>query len=270
MRRVGIVAGVLVGAAIFAAQAIAAESPTIVEANPGVFPDRGYVLTLPARQALSAGQVKVTENGNPVDGLTVIPAGAANGGFATILLIDASNSMKGAPIKDAMAAGRAFAAKQPPNASVGVIVFNKNADVRVAPTRDKAAVQSALATLPALARGNPSQRRPRSRTHPAPRKRRQGRVDRPPLRRRRRRERHDPGRRRREAEERQGARLHRRARVSRRSARTRSARSPRTRAERLRSRGHRRICSRCSQTSAFGSGTSTSFSTAHSRSRTAT
>jgi tight adherence protein B len=153
VRSVGTVAGILVGAAVFATQAIAAGTPTVVEANPGVFPDRGYVLTLPARQALSTGQVKVTENGGPVDGLTVIPAGAANGGFATILLIDASNSMKGAPINDAMAAGRAFAAKQPPNASVGVIVFNKNAAVRLPPTRNKAAVRAALAKPPALGEG---------------------------------------------------------------------------------------------------------------------
>ena len=151
MRRVGIVAGVLVGAAVFAAQATAAESPTVVEANPGAFPDRAYVLTLPARQPLTAGQVKVTENGDPVEALTVIPAGAAGGGFTTILLIDASNSMKGAPIIDAMAAGRAFAAKQPPNASVGVIAFNKNATVILAPTRNKAAVQAALAKPPPLA-----------------------------------------------------------------------------------------------------------------------
>ena len=90
-----------------AATAATAAAPTLVEANPGAFPDRAYVLTLPKRQQLTAGQVKVTENGQPVDTLTVIPAGAAVGGFATILVIDASNSMKGAPISNAMAAGRA-------------------------------------------------------------------------------------------------------------------------------------------------------------------
>jgi tight adherence protein B len=147
------VAGIAAALAL-AATAVAADSaPTLVEANPGAFPDRAYVLGLPKRQPLTTAQVKVSENGKPVDSLAVIPAGDAVGGFATILVIDASNSMKGAPIVNAMAAGRAFAAKKPPNAEVGVIVFNKNAVVRLPPTRNRTAVQGALATTPALAEG---------------------------------------------------------------------------------------------------------------------
>ena len=108
MRKTGLLLGVLGVLGLVATQAsLAASAPTLTEANPGAFPDRAYVLTLPKRQALTAGQVTVTENGQPVDGLSVVPAGSAVGGFATILVIDASNSMKGDPIVGAMAAGRA-------------------------------------------------------------------------------------------------------------------------------------------------------------------
>jgi hypothetical protein len=155
VNRAGILAGVTGVAVALAAAATAASagSPTIVEANPGAFPNRAYVLTMPKRQQVTASQVEVTENGKPVKSVTVTPAGAAVDGFATILVIDASNSMKGAPIVDAMAAGRAFAAKKPPNAQVGVIVVNNTATLRVSPTRNTAAVTAALAKPPALAEG---------------------------------------------------------------------------------------------------------------------
>lgn len=155
MTRAGVVAGVTGVAAVLVAAATAASggSPTIVEANPGAFPNRAYVLTMPKREQITASQVEVTENGKPVKSVVVTPAGAAVDGFATILVIDASNSMKGAPIVDAMAAGRAFAAKKPPNAQVGVIVVNDTVTLRVSPTRNAAAVTAALAKPPALAEG---------------------------------------------------------------------------------------------------------------------
>ena len=154
MRRALTLAGLAGIAAVFATQATAAGSaPTVAEANPGAFPDRAYVLTLPKRQSLKTAQVKVTENGRPVDSLSVVPAGAAAGGATTILLIDASNSMKGGPITSAMAAGRAFAAKKPANAKIGVIMFNKTSVVRLAPTRDLAKIQAALSKPPALGEG---------------------------------------------------------------------------------------------------------------------
>ena len=62
-----------------------------------------------ATRPLTASQVGVTENGGPVIGLAVAPPGGSASG--AILLIDASNSMKGAPIKNATAAARAFLAR---------------------------------------------------------------------------------------------------------------------------------------------------------------
>ena len=50
----------------------------------------------------------MTENGGPVSGLSVSSDASSSG---AIVLIDASNSMKGAPIAGAMVAARAFLAK---------------------------------------------------------------------------------------------------------------------------------------------------------------
>ncbi len=189
MTRAGIVAGVTGVAAVLATAATAASggSPTIIEANPGAFPNRAYVLTMPKRQQITASQVEVTENGKPVKSVTVTPAGAAVDGFATIMVIDASNSMKGAPIVDAMAAGRAFAAKKPPNAQVGVIVVNDTVTLRVAPTRNAAAVKAALAKPPALSEGTHIYDALEVARHSTPCHGRSCRIDRRALRRRRRR-----------------------------------------------------------------------------------
>ena len=65
----------------------------------------------------------MTENGGPVSGLAVAPPGGSKSSGA-ILLIDASNSMKGAPIDGAMVAARAFLAERKDELPVAVIAFN--------------------------------------------------------------------------------------------------------------------------------------------------
>ena len=61
-----------------------------------IFPDRAYILTLPEakKPALTTDDVSVTENGAPMKNLAVLSA-ASGKGIGTVLLIDASNSMKG-------------------------------------------------------------------------------------------------------------------------------------------------------------------------------
>src|SRR5262249_58556933 len=70
-----------------------------------------------------------------------------------VLVIDASNSMRGAPITGAMKAARVFATNKAPAASLGVITFNKTTHTVVLPTADEQKLQAALAGTPALARG---------------------------------------------------------------------------------------------------------------------
>ncbi len=126
-------------------------TPTLTESPGAGFPDRAYLLQLPNTRALTAAQVNVTENGGPVAGLAVTPPGGSKSG--AILLIDASNSMKGAPIQNAMAASRAFLAERKADLPVAIVVFGPDDDVLTDFTTDKAELSAAVAATPATAEG---------------------------------------------------------------------------------------------------------------------
>ncbi len=110
------------------------------------FPDRVYALTLPTKQKLTTGDVTITENGDPVNNLSVVSANAA-GATGTVLLVDASNSMRGAPVVNAINAARVFAARNP-GQPLAVIAFNDLVTPLLGFTRDQAKVSKALATVP--------------------------------------------------------------------------------------------------------------------------
>ena len=126
-------------------------APKLTEATGSSFPDRGYLLQFPSKQALTAAQVDVTENGSPVSGLAVEPPGGSASG--AILLIDASNSMKGAPIAGAMRAARAFLAERKADLPVAVIVFGPDDTVLAEFTTDQETLAAAVAETPPLAEG---------------------------------------------------------------------------------------------------------------------
>jgi hypothetical protein len=102
-------------------------TPTLTESPTSGFPDKAYLVGLGATTALTASKVGVTENGQPVTSLAVAPPGGSASG--AVLLIDASNSMQGAPIQNAMAAARAFLAQRKDDLPVAVVVFGPDDDV---------------------------------------------------------------------------------------------------------------------------------------------
>lgn len=122
-----------------------------VEAGTALFPDRGYVLTFcEPRGVLTADDLTVTEDGKPVTDVAVLSAAAADG-IGTVLLIDSSNSMKGS-IESAMAAARAFAARNP-GQPLSVVFFNAKPTVALPLTTDRDQIASILAKAPKLAEG---------------------------------------------------------------------------------------------------------------------
>ena len=125
-----------------------AGAPTLREAPDSGFPDKTFVLGLPERRA--PGSISVSENGTPVSDLTVEAPGAANG---AVLLIDASNSMAGAPIQGAMRAARAFVAQRNPRLAVAVVVFGPDDSVLTNFTKSQPALASAVGSAPPLAEG---------------------------------------------------------------------------------------------------------------------
>jgi tight adherence protein B len=156
MRRLVTAVVALAAGLVLAAVAAAAEGGggiRIVQ-SAGRFPERAYVLALPRQMQLSRGQVKVTESGNRVSDLTVVPASAAGArDFGVVLVIDASNSMRGRPIADAMEAARAFAKHRADNQQLAVIAFNGTARVLLPFTTDKQRIDAALSRTPELHEG---------------------------------------------------------------------------------------------------------------------
>jgi tight adherence protein B len=95
----------------------------------------------------------VSENGHGVIGLKIAPAAAPGASSGTVLAVDASDSMRGAPISGAMDAARAFAARRNVNQSLAFLTFNTSIDVSLSFTKSQTAVQAALAKDPRLAYG---------------------------------------------------------------------------------------------------------------------
>ncbi|MGZ6640796.1 MAG: type II secretion system F family protein [Solirubrobacteraceae bacterium] len=155
-QRLLVLAGALLAAAVLAASssAQAAGTAQLTEARGTAFPAKAFVLTLPRQQALRPGDVRVTEGGAPVDGLRIEPGDAAGARtFGAVLVIDTSESMRGAPIAAAMTAARQFAARRPAQQRLGVVFFNHDATLALAPTTDARRIDAVLAAPPPLARG---------------------------------------------------------------------------------------------------------------------
>ena len=140
--------------ALASAAAGSAGGLRIVEASGARFPDRAFVLTLPAKERVRSVRVHVLENGARVSNVSLVPVGVADSGdFGVVLVIDASNSMRGKAIADAMQAARAFAARRTANQQLAVVTFNGVSSVLLPFTSDSATIDAALASSPPLAAG---------------------------------------------------------------------------------------------------------------------
>jgi tight adherence protein B len=139
-------------AVVLASTAYAETQPPVqvTEAGSALFPDRAYVVTLAGGKALTTDDVTVTEDGRPVEGLAVQSAASAEG-IGTVLLIDASNSMK-KTIGQTMEAARTFAARNP-GQPLSVVFFNAKPTVALPFTTNRKDVKAALARNPQLAEG---------------------------------------------------------------------------------------------------------------------
>lgn len=126
-------------------------APRLTESPSAGFPDRAYLLGLPETRALTAQNVEVTENGNSVVSLAVTPPGGSNSGV--VLLIDASDSMKGAPIENAMAAARSFLAERKEELPVAIVVFGPDDNVLSDFTTDSGQLAQSVSQTPATAVG---------------------------------------------------------------------------------------------------------------------
>lgn len=125
-------------------------APTLTELPGSGFPDRGYLLGLPEAQALTTGKLTVTENGNPVTALAVTPPGANSG---AVLLIDASKSMNGEPIENAMIAARGFLAERKDELPVAIVVFGPDQNVLAEFSTDAKELAASVQEAPPVSEG---------------------------------------------------------------------------------------------------------------------
>ena len=128
-----------------------AAAPKLSESTTSGFPDKAYIVALDKTRPLNTSQVGVTENGQPVIGLAIAPPGGSKSG--ALLLVDASNSMKGAPIQGATVAARAFLAERKSDLPAAIIAFNPNVETLSDFTTNKADLAAAVAKAPATAEG---------------------------------------------------------------------------------------------------------------------
>jgi tight adherence protein B len=154
VRRLGASLAILAGLLLSVSPAGAADRARLTLAPNVAFPDRAFVLTTPKPVLLDQEDVVVRENGATVEHVAVIPARRTGANtFATILVLDASNSMEGAPIRGAVAAAREFADRRPQGQAIGVVTFNDDVTVALEPTASHEEIAKALADAPTLAEG---------------------------------------------------------------------------------------------------------------------
>jgi tight adherence protein B len=141
---------VLVAASLVAA---AAAAPIrLVEAGGAEFPERSFVLSLPQKTRLTEERMTLRENGVIVPDFTLTPVGEGSGPAAgMVLVIDASESMSGAPIRNAMDAARAFAAQRRPSQRLAVLAYNASTETVLPFTTDQSRIESALERTPKIA-----------------------------------------------------------------------------------------------------------------------
>jgi Mg-chelatase subunit ChlD len=112
------------------------------------------VLSLPTPTSLPQGSVVVRENGRRIRDVSVLPARQAETrDFGVVLVIDASDSMRGAAIRGAVAAARTFTDVRNPSEQIAIVTFNSRPTVLLPFTSDQSAMDGSLATSPALAAG---------------------------------------------------------------------------------------------------------------------
>jgi tight adherence protein B len=144
----------LLGLCVLAWAAPATGQPRLdlTPAGGAAFPSRSFVLTLPDGVLADRDAVRVRENGRIVSDLAAIPAGES-GKSAIVLVIDASDSMRGRPIRSAVDAAKAFAAESDPEQQLGVLAFNRRITTLAPLESGPDAVAATLAKPPRLHSG---------------------------------------------------------------------------------------------------------------------
>jgi tight adherence protein B len=149
---------------LLAATAVAVVLAGSVQADTGGFthltqigrvraPERGFLLGLPPATRVARSRLEVLENGVRIRGFSFAPIQAVGEGFGVVLLIDASDSMRGPASQGALAAARAFVRRTGAREQIGLVAFNRTATVLASPAQGQEGLRAALSRPPSLAHG---------------------------------------------------------------------------------------------------------------------
>ncbi len=155
--RPALLALVAVWAAIFASTSAHAAgeqlTPQLTPIGRMQFPEHGFLVSFPRHIALGPADVRVWENGRPTVDPSFVPVSQAKQRLGIVLVLDASNSMRGRPLRDAFAAARGFVGQTGASERIGVVDFNSSAQLLLAPTQDPARLAAVLRRPPKTAEG---------------------------------------------------------------------------------------------------------------------
>jgi len=119
-----------------------------------LFPARTLVVSGLGSTALGSSTVHITENGQPVSGVSVESAGnSRRGDLGVMLVVDRSPSMGGAPSQAALRAVQLLAAQRAGNQELGIIAFDANPTLYLPLTSNAASISQAVQALPPIGAG---------------------------------------------------------------------------------------------------------------------
>jgi tight adherence protein B len=141
------------GAALAVAHSAAAGIVGVTPIGRLTFPERGFLVDFAHRVALRPSDVQVRENGRLVPDPSFVPVGRSQQALGVVLVVDASDSMRGTPIRDAFAAARTFVGQVAGPERVGLVTFAGNGRVVVPVTSDRRRLAAGLTRPPRTTEG---------------------------------------------------------------------------------------------------------------------
>ncbi|HEX2893527.1 MAG TPA: type II secretion system F family protein [Marmoricola sp.] len=102
------------------------------------------LVSVPGDAAVDLNSVSVTLDGKTVDATAQDAASTDEVKRTTVLAIDTSNSMKGAKIAEAQKAALTYLDTVPANVAVGIVTFDNDVVVRLAPSLDRNAARTVV------------------------------------------------------------------------------------------------------------------------------
>jgi tight adherence protein B len=111
------------------------------------FPQVKVTVAIGSDSPVSVGDLRITEDGRTITPQSVEALDQTGQGVDVVLAVDASDSVKGAPLATALAAARDFVQRLPAGVRVGVVTFSSTATVAHNLSDDHAGVLAALGPM---------------------------------------------------------------------------------------------------------------------------